>query len=530
MSFAPLFALGLNQKSVNWLTPLWLVGVGVLVGLILVLLVWLLSWLAAKSLGIRWLKRLGTEFFDAINEGVLYYVSIVCLVLAVWGIAGTFLLRPPQDSLTLLSAALRVPFMDSYTQTVEVEAGPAPKNQFDVVLPPETEVALSFRGNELKEFTVNSTENISIAKSPGVDIDVEDSVLRVQAGREYKWERRDLIINPFADANPFADEAIETLYVRNLGRTLADVEFGVTTEVVYPQVMTALYTAFAVLGIYLTYLLQHAFFPRLSAIALATFKSEIAQPMFLILLILGIVMLFAFIYVPYNTFGEDIKMLKETSLTVIRVMCILLAVWGASTTIADEIEGRTALTVLSKPIGRRSFVLGKFMGITWTSALLCVVLGTVLMAVVSYKTIYDARELSKEIPTWQLCHLEVVSTLPSLVLVFMEVVVLAALSVAISTRLPMLTNFVICFSVYVLGHLTPQITHVTGDMFEVVRFVGKLIATVIPNLELFDSSSAIAAGFAIPGEYLAVAGLYCLVFTGICMFLALLMFEDRDVA
>ena len=70
-----------------------------------------------------------------------------------------------------------------------------------------------------------------------------------------------------------------------------------------------------------------------------------------------------FPFVPYNTFGEDVKMLKAEDLTLIKVLAIVLALWTASVSIADEIEGRTALTVLSKPISRRQFILGKYVGI-----------------------------------------------------------------------------------------------------------------------------------------------------------------------
>ena len=76
-----------------------------------------------------------------------------------------------------------------------------------------------------------------------------------------------------------------------------------------------------------------------------------------------------FIYIPYNTFGEDVKMYKDSSLMTIMVLAILVAVWTASVSVADEIEGRTALTLLSKPISRRQFVLGKFLGIVWADVL-----------------------------------------------------------------------------------------------------------------------------------------------------------------
>jgi ABC-type transport system involved in multi-copper enzyme maturation permease subunit len=289
-------------------------------------------------------------------------------------------------------------------------------------------------------------------------------------------------------------------------------------------------TAVALFSIFLFYFLQAMLAPRLSAIALATFKSEVAQPLFAIVLVLGIAALLLSIYIPYNTFGEDIKMLKDSGLTLIRVLCILLAVWGASTTLADEIEGRTALTVLSKPVQRRSFVIGKFLGIGWTTALMFIVLGAVLMAVVSYKLVYDSRETSQEIPDWQACYLEMASTLPGLVLAFMETMILAALSVAISTRLPMFANFMICFTVYVLGHLIPLISQATEDQFEIVKFVGRFSAAIFPNLEAFDMQTALAAGFAVPGAYLGMSLVYCLLFSTVAMLLALILFEDRDVA
>ena len=107
--------------------------------------------------------------------------------------------------------------------------------------------------------------------------------------------------------------------------------------------------------------------------------------------------------------------------------------------------------------------------------------------------IYDARETSNEVPTWQVCYVEMASVVPGLLLAFMETLILAALSVAISTRLPMFANFMICFTVYVLGHLIPLISQATEGRFEIVKFVGRFSAAIFPNLEAFDLQTAIAA-------------------------------------
>ena len=102
--------------------------------------------------------------------------------------------------------------------------------------------------------------------------------------------------------------------------------------------------------------------PKVAAIAWTTAKEAMSQPLFYLLLTIGIFGLLLFPFIPYNTLGEDIKMVKDEGLTLIMVLSIILALWTASVSIADEIEGRTALTLLSKPVGRRQFILGKFLG------------------------------------------------------------------------------------------------------------------------------------------------------------------------
>jgi ABC-type transport system involved in multi-copper enzyme maturation permease subunit len=391
-----------------------------------------------------------------------------------------------------------------------------------VVVPEEHAMTVVFRGEELRNMQIRSRENLSVSHEPDAPMDSMQSV-SVTAEEVYEWTKRPSITSPFGEGT------ISQLYIRNRGPEPAEVQVTVTTEVVYPEVRAVLIVAVSVFGVFLLYFLQATLLPRLSAIALATFKSEVAQPLFMIILILGTVILVLSIYIPYNTLGEDIKMLKDSCLDLILIFGIILAVWGASTTLADEIEGRTALTVLSKPVRRRSFVIGKFFGIGWTTGLMFVILGAVLLAVTSYKLIYDARETSNELPVWQACYLEMASVVPGLLLAFMETLILAALSVAISTRLPMFANFVICFTVYVLGHLIPLISQATEGRFEIVKFIGRFSAAVFPNLEAFRVQTAIAGGLAIPNQYLAMSLLYCILFSVVAMLLALILFEDRDM-
>jgi ABC-type transport system involved in multi-copper enzyme maturation permease subunit len=267
-------------------------------------------------------------------------------------------------------------------------------------------------------------------------------------------------------------------------------------------------------------------------IASATAKEAIRQPAFFVLAAIAGFWLIASIYIAYFTFGEDIKMYKDTGLTTISFACLLLALLTSSSTVAEEIEGKTAITLLSKPINRRQFIFGKFLGIEMGVLVMYLFLGTLFAIGVAYKYSYDLREAAGtegQGKQWA----QVAQVLPGLVLGFFEVTVLTAVSVAISTRLPMLVNLVVCISIFFLGHLTPILVDVTaeGRANELVHFMAQLFAFGLPELEFFNASPAISTGAVIPwaGYVLPALG-YCVLYSGAAILFAFLLFEDRDLA
>ncbi len=276
-------------------------------------------------------------------------------------------------------------------------------------------------------------------------------------------------------------------------------------------------------------LLQWAF-PKIAAIAWTTGKEAILQPLFYILLFGGIALLLLSLYIPYFTFNEDTKVVEENGLTLVMLLSIILGLWTASVSLAEEIEGRTALTVLCKPISRRDFVVGKFLGILGPVAILFIVLGIFFLGSVSFKKSYDARETSEPEPNSQQCLEEVERVAPGLVLAFFETTVMVSISVAISTRLGMLPNLVICFSIYVLGHLVPMLAKSAIGQMAIVTFIADLLAAVLPVLDHFNIYGPISTGENVPMAYLGLAALYCLAYSSLAMLAALLMFEDRDLA
>jgi ABC-type transport system involved in multi-copper enzyme maturation permease subunit len=387
------------------------------------------------------------------------------------------------------------------------------------------EIPLDLRPQELQWFTLTSDVPLLVRTQQPIagfalekvpDIDLEPATA-------WTWQRSG------GDTNPFLGQGA-LLEARNAGTAPAtlSIRWGLAPE--HPQAGMLPWTFIALAALLGAYAIFRLAAPRVAAVAAATTKEAIGQPVFTVVIVAGIALLLAFIVIPYNTFGEDVKMLKDSGLTLIKVLALLVVVWTASVAVADEIEGRTAMTVLSKPLRRWQFILGKFAGLVLVATLVFLILGGTLLATTSLKVVYDARESSQTEPLWSDCAAEAITVVPGLVLSLLETILMAAVSLAVSTRLGMVPNLIVCFAIYTLGHLVPLIVQSSVGRFAIVRFVGQLFATILPVLDHFTIEAAVVGGVAVPWNYLGWAALYAGLYSAIALLVALVLFQDRDLA
>ena len=497
---------------ITWITPLWVLGLGALAGLTLLFVFW-----GILAIGSR---RIAVAVAEGVREGLLWPLLFVLVFFAGLGVVTSFSVHKPFDILSSLSRVKKVGTDEFNFELTETATDIKSETFYQ---PREKEIPVPFHVVELQRLLFESTVDLLVSTRAEEDPGPVKE-FRVTAGETFSW------LPPQKAVEFFPNQHVNSLYVRNLGGESGALTVTVQTELRYPEVRAIPLMAGMIFTFFLFYLALLKTCPKISAIALATLKSETAQPLFFVAMCLGVFLLLIFIFIPYNTFGEDVKLLKDSGMTLIMILSLIVAVYAAGSSVAEEIEGRTALTVLSKPVGRRHFVFGKFLGIIWILLLIFVVLGVLFLGTVSYKVVYDARETANPEPEWQDCYAEMVRTIPGLMLFFFETVTLTALSVAISTRLPMLANFMIMLAVYVLGHLTPLIVQSAIGRLELVVFVGRLIATVVPVLDHFKVQAALASGAPIPWDYVAWAMVYCVLYSTVAMLLALALFEDRDLA
>ena len=304
--------------------------------------------------------------------------------------------------------------------------------------------------------------------------------------------------------------------------------------VIPPWIQGLKYIDLGAIGVFLLFgiavFLIRNYLPKIGAVAWVTAKEVVLQPLFVILALVGIFALFIFLLIPYNTLGEDIKLVITQGLTVVKLFSAFLAVWAASSTIADELDGKTALMALAKPLSRTKFIIGKYAGVMIAVTLLFLIMGTFFVNTVSYKVVYDAREASKDVPTAMACAEAVYRILPGMVLAYLETVILAAIAIAISTRLPLLPNLTLVLMIYLLGNIAPVIVQASEDQNPIVVFVANIVSVILPCLDHFNMESAVAQEATVPWLYVAVALAYAALYCGAMLIVSLLLFEERDLA
>ena len=102
---------------------------------------------------------------------------------------------------------------------------------------------------------------------------------------------------------------------------------------------------------------------RIWAVAGNTFLEAVRQKVFAVLLLFALVLLGGANYFAEFSFQEQFKFLKDLGYATISLIGLLVGLLGAAQLIPAEIERRTILTALCRPLRRWEFVVGKYFGL-----------------------------------------------------------------------------------------------------------------------------------------------------------------------
>jgi ABC-type transport system involved in multi-copper enzyme maturation permease subunit len=221
-----------------------------------------------------------------------------------------------------------------------------------------------------------------------------------------------------------------------------------------------------------------------------TFREAIVQPIYSLLLALGAAILIIFSMLPFFTLGEDTTMFKSVGLDIVLILILIATLFSTSKSIYEEIEDRTMLTLMSKPVAKWEVLFGKYLGIAFSALLGVFSLGVLLILCTWWRVPGDYMIRTVTIDTGELrqlleLRLMLISGLiPSLFLIWLQICVLAAISVAISTRVSLVVNLPTIILIYIAGNLTRFIP--AAATTATTHTLSSILCTILPFLSVFD--------------------------------------------
>ncbi|NIA22067.1 MAG: ABC transporter permease subunit [Anaerolineaceae bacterium] len=284
----------------------------------------------------------------------------------------------------------------------------------------------------------------------------------------------------------------------------------------------------------------------IGTIAVNTFREVVRQPIFILVLILTAVVLALLMWMPLFTLTDDTAMFKDLALHTSALAMVFLVALTASSTVAEEMESKTAMTLLAKPVARWQFVVGKFAGIALAVAAATAIIALLVFLTTYIKVYYSAMprqrhgvfSMSQSEPVRQfqaLMWTHATSTLPACVMIFYRGVVLAAVAVVLSSRFSRVLAVIVTFGLYLVGHLTEFLTNAVRHSPQAIRETVTPAAHLMPFLQNFDIVNQVShttsaqPAFAGVWPYTAWVGLYTLGYATFVLLVGIYLFNRREM-
>lgn len=193
-----------------------------------------------------------------------------------------------------------------------------------------------------------------------------------------------------------------------------------------------------------------------------------------------------------------------------------LSVYQGVRTIHREIETRTVFTVVSKPVSRTQFVVGKYLGsfIALFVALTSIVLLTIAAALIMGYSIS---------PEFFAAYYGVL----------LQLALVLALTVFFSSFTSPILSALCAGGVFIAGSLTPQLRdalHYFEKHHNPAHFVAQAAIFVLPDFDKLNLSFELTHKIPVPGSYLVTATLYTGTYVAILLLIACVLFARRDIA
>lgn len=258
---------------------------------------------------------------------------------------------------------------------------------------------------------------------------------------------------------------------------------------------------------------------RIYAIALTTFREAIRRRVLYGIVVVVFLFNLAGLVLGEMSLHEEVRVARDVGLAGVSFFGSVTAILLGVTLLYNELQRRTIHTIVSKPVHRFEFVLGKYAGMAATLTLLTTAFTVALVVLLAARGVGLGSAMTKAV-----------------LLAYVEVMVVAAIAIFFSSMSSPFLSGIFSFAIFWVGRLTPEMrAAVESSKLEWVRDICNAALYVIPDLHLFSVSGGTVNGqdVSIHGEfvdwgYIAVASGYGLGYIAIFLIAACVIFGRRD--
>jgi len=258
---------------------------------------------------------------------------------------------------------------------------------------------------------------------------------------------------------------------------------------------------------------------QMLAIAKNTFREAIRDRILYGFLFFAVLLILFSVVLGQLSFNQQIRCTLDVGLAGISFFSVLIAIFLGITLLHKEIEKRTIYTVLSKPVSRATYLLGKFLGLAATMAVQIMLMVAVFFAVL----LLMGGELTSGL-------------FFALALIFVEVLLVISLALFFTSFSSPFLSGIFCLGIFAAGRNADLITELAKTKsLEWLRPILEGVTAVLPNFYLFfpsgkmveESWVTVHDQFVSTG-YLASTVGYGLIYTGAFLVFSMALLSRRD--
>lgn len=260
-------------------------------------------------------------------------------------------------------------------------------------------------------------------------------------------------------------------------------------------------------------------------IAGAVFKESVRDRVPYAMVVFAVLLISASYLIGQLTAGQDMKTIKDLGLAALSIFGLFIAVFIGIGLVSKEVEKKSVFGLLSKPLSRTQFILGKYTGLVMT---LAVNLGVMTIAYYGMLFYMNVTASAGARAVWPSPAMDP-RLLIAIGLIFAELMLVTALALFFSTFSSPLLATLLTIGLWVAGHFNADLRNFENVVSSPVAIaIARGLYYVVPNLAPFDVKAEIVYGMPISMRTVALTLVYAVVYITLLLSAAVAIFRRRD--